>query len=202
MDTVIVAALALALGLVLGISVGAALTARAAAYRRRMAGTNAAIAKLWPDTLPERSAADIIAGRIRVVLADIPYDLPVLSRGASRRWLETLDTSYAALGATLDAAGDDTPAILAAIYSQQQSLLDMLISYDQTGVLPDRAHIDEYATDAEIFRAVVEVWRAASPLADILAGTARDEATDGTRPAQPSSSPASTGGTLSTSTSA
>jgi hypothetical protein len=201
MELVIVAALALALGILLGTGIGAALAARAEARRREQLRTTSAFARLWPETLPERSASDIIAGRIHVVLAGVPYDLPVLPRGASRAWLETLDTSFVDLGAALEAAGDDTPAILQAIFAQQQSLLDMLLSYDQTGVLPPREHLDEFATDVELFRALMEVWRAANPLADILAGTP-DEATDGTSPGSPSSPPTPTAGTLDTSTSA
>jgi hypothetical protein len=201
MELVIVAALALALGILLGTGVGAALAARVEARKRQMLRTASAFGRLWPETLPERSASDIIAGRIRVVLANVPYDLPVLPRGASRRWLETLDTSYLALGAVLEEAGDDTPAILAAIYAQQDALLDMLLSYDETGVLPAREHLDEYATDAEIFRAVVEVWRAAHPLAATLA-TGGPSTTSGTTPEPPSSSPMPTAGTLDSWTSA
>lgn len=194
MELVIVAALALVLGFMLGTGVGAVRAVRLIQQRRE---NQVLFGRLWPETLPERSAADIIAGRIRVVLGNVPYELPVLPRGASKRWLDELDSGYVALGAALDEAGNDTPSLIAAVYSQQDALLDMLLSYDQTHVLPERSHLAEYATDAEIFRAVVEVWRAANPLADILTGTAAT--TDGSPPGQPSSSPGSTAGTPSTS---
>jgi hypothetical protein len=198
---VLVAALALALGFVLGTGVGAGRAYRLAVARRAAAGSIAGFARLWPETMPERSAADILAGRIHVVLGNVPYDLPVLARGASRQWLESLDTQYQALGAALDEAGNDTPQILALLASQQAALLDMLLSYDETGVLPERAHLDEYATDAEILRAVIEVWRAANPLAATLAGTT-DEGTSGIEPEPSSTPPTPTAGALTTSTSA
>lgn len=192
MTDLVVIALALALGFLVGLGVGAMRAFRIAAKARAMTGASAGLARLWPDAMPERSAADILAGRIRVVLAGQVYDLPVLPRGASRRWLESLDSQYAALGAALDVAGDDTPRILLLLASHQESLLGMLYTYDETHVLPERSLVEEYATDAEILRAVIEVWRAANPLAATLAEMTSE--TDGSSPEPPSTPPLPTDG--------
>lgn len=202
MTELVLVALALALGFLAGLGVGAMRALRLAARQRAVLGASAGIARLWPETMPERSAADILAGRIRVALGGVAYDLPVLPRGASRRWLESLDTSYAALGAALDEAGDDTPRILTLLASHQDAMLGMLYTYDETGALPERALVEEYATDAEILRAVIEVWRAANPLAATLAETTSASGTNGSSPESPSTPPSPTDGTLESWTSA
>lgn len=163
--------LALGLGLLAGAWAGASYGVRLAARRRDALGTHAQLARLWPAELPARSAADVLAGVIRVVLGGRTYELPVLPRAASRRWLETLDNRFAALGAELEQAGNDTPAILARLVAEADGLYDMLLSYDAAGqgVLPPRSEIDETATDTEILRALIEVWRAVHPLAATVA---------------------------------
>lgn len=186
--------LALALGLLVGLGAGASLALRLVARRRAAAGLSAGIARLWPDQLPSRSAADILAGRIRVVLAGTTYNLPVLPRGASRRWLEQLDERFAGLASDLQAAGDDTPRILATLVSQADTLYEALLSYDQSGVLPARELIDATATDTEILRALLEVWRAANPLAATLADRSEDERMPGIPFVPPTGSPRPTAG--------
>ena len=198
----LVAALILALGFLLGVGFGAARAFRLAAQQRAARGANAALARFWPEQMPNRSAADILAGRIRIVLGGSVYDLPVLPRGASRRWIESLDARFHSLAGAMDAAGDDTPQIIALLLSQSDGLYEMLLTYDQSGVLPPRDEIDEQATDIEILRAVLEVWRAANPLAATLAGMETDEPpTNGSSPELPSTPPSPTAGGLTTSTS-
>lgn len=186
----------LALGLLLGAVLVAARAARLAAHRRAIANASAGIARLGLETLPSRSAADILAGRVRVILGGIPYDLPVLPRRASREWLEKLDARFAYIARELDEAADDKPRILALLAGQTEALMGMLRSYDQTGVLPDPQFVDDYATDAEILVGMVEVWRAANPLAASLA-EAVDAATDGMPSAPSSTLQEPTGGDLS-----
>jgi hypothetical protein len=192
-EFVIPVALALTLGLVLGYGAGAVRAWSIAAQRRAIAGTNARLARFWPAELPARSAGDILAGRVRVHLGGETYDLPVLPRAASRRWLEALDLRYATLAADLESAGNDTPVIVNRLLGEADGLYEMLRSYDQNGVLPPASEVDEFVTDAEILRAVMEVWRAANPLAATLAERANE--TNGTSPEQPSSPPQPTAGT-------
>lgn len=173
--------LALALGFLAGLSVGAL---RARRQRRATTGASVGFARLWPDKLPSRSATDILAGRVRVLLGGKVYDLPVLPRAASRRWLEGLDARFAALGGELEAAGNDTPRILTLLSTQTEALYELLRSYDQSNVLPPREEIDEVASDTQILRAVLEVWRAANPLAAALAERS-EPSTSGTSPEPP-----------------
>lgn len=200
MDQLVPVALALALGFLAGLGAGAVRGFRLARERQAAAGLNARMARLWPAELPARSAVDILAGRIQVVLGGRTYSLPVLPRAASRRWLEGLDLRFALLAADLEDAGNDTPSILNRLMTETDGLYEMLRSYDQAGVLPDAADVDEFVTDVEILRAVLEVWRAANPLAASL-GEQTGPPMDGTSPEPPSSSPSPTGGTLASSTS-
>jgi hypothetical protein len=151
----------------------------------RLRGLNAQLAQFWPDELPSRSAVDVIAGRVRVILGGQMYELPVLPLAASDRWLRSLDEQFAELAAGLDAAGNDTPRILELLAGQPDLLYKMLQSYDRTGVLPPRDEINETATAIEILRAALEVWRAAHPLASTLVER-MDERTPADSAASPS----------------
>lgn len=191
-------------GLVLGGVAGAARAFRLVAARRAVAGAAAGFARFGLEALPERSATDILAGRIRVVLAGQTFDLPVLPRKASREWIERLDARFASLSDALDQAADDTPRVLALLAGHSDWLLEALRSYDTSGVLPTGTAgglLDELATDAEILRATVEVWRAANPLAATLAAAAGEDEppTDGTASAPPSSPRTPTDGVPATS---
>jgi hypothetical protein len=163
--------LALGLGLLVGAWAGSSYGLRLADRRRRAIGAHAQLARLWPEELPARSATDVLAGVVRVSLGGRVFEIPVLPRGASRRWLESLDARFASLANDLEQAGSDTPAIMVRLVAEADGLYEMLLAYDRAGasVLPDRADIDEVATDTEILRAVLEVWRAVNPLAATVA---------------------------------
>jgi hypothetical protein len=195
MQDIVGYAFALALGLVVGLGVGAARAFAIAERRRHVAGLNARMARFWPAELPARSATDILAGRVRVVLGGSTYDLPILPRAASRRWIEQMDLRFATLGDDLEAAGDDVPEIMNRLLAETDGLYELLRSYDQAGALPPADQVDEFATDTEILRAVLEVWRAANPLAATLA-----QSTTTSEPSEePSSSQRPTAGIPSTS---
>jgi hypothetical protein len=102
-----------------------------------------------------------------------------------------MDLRFAALVSGLDDAAA-VPEILALLESETEAMLDQLIAYDVTGVLPDRATIDEQASNAQILRAVLEVWRAVHPLAGTLAAAV--SVTSGTSFVPPSSQLVSTAG--------
>lgn len=187
--------LALALGFVLGLIVGARRSINLLLAARAVDRASAHVASLMPPTLPTRSAADILAGRIRVVLGTTTYDLPVLPRGPSRRWIEQLDVRFALLLASLAEAGNDE--VLEQLTSEADALYEMLLSYDQSSVLPSRDEIDEAATDAQILQAVIEVWRAANPL---VASAVATLATAGPSSGPPSLPPIPTASAPTTST--
>jgi hypothetical protein len=115
--------------------------------------------------LPERSAEDILSGRVRLTFGDKQYELPVLKRGASRRWKEQIDARIIGLIGSLDASGDNIGAIVGILAGASDQLVELLRAYDETGVLPDPETLDEEASDIDILRAVLEVWAAANPLA-------------------------------------
>lgn len=184
--------LALALGFVIGLVAGARRAFNLVLSGRAVRTASSRIARMMPELAPTRSPADILAGRVRIILGGTTHELPVLPRGPSRRWLEQLDARFATLTAGLSAA-TDTPAIMALLDAQTDALYDMLLTYDQGGVLPSRDEIDETATDAQILHAVLEVWRAVHPLADSAIGSP-DDGTNGPSSTLPSSPPRPTGG--------
>lgn len=190
--------LALALGAVLGFLAGGARVTAQVQRGRLVRKAGAALAPLLPDAGPSRSLADIFANRIRVRLGGITYELPVLSRGANRRWLDALEGRLGAVASAYQAAADDPSQIVPLLLSESQAGYELLLTYDESHVLPPLAEVDTF-TDAEILRAVMEVWQAANPkaAADLLA-----RATSSNSPASSTSSPASTAGTPASSSTA
>jgi hypothetical protein len=118
--------------------------------------------------LPPRSVEDVLAERVRLVIGGEVYDLPVLSIADNRAWKERMDMElgYLLLRVTVE---DDGEAILRLFDSADDLFLDLLVSYDRTGVLPGRDRLEAELTQMALVRAVLEVWRAARPLADIAA---------------------------------
>ena len=119
------------------------------------------------DLFTTRPAGDILSRSVRITLDGIEYVLPVLRIAGNRRWKAQLDAATVGLVDSLEGSGDDVGAILALLASQTDTLLDLLISYDTTGVLPSREAIEETAYEDELLLAVRGVWRAANPLVAI-----------------------------------
>lgn len=187
--------LALVLGLLVGVRGGASLALRLERQRRADLRVSGRLSRLWPAEMPARSPADILAGVVHVRLGGGLYELPVLSRSASRRWLERLDTRFALFADQVAAAGLDTPTIMAMLVAETDGLYELLQSYDAAGanVLPPLADIDDVATDTEIVRAILEVWRAVDPKAAGLSGPGASSIS-GISPASPTTPPGPTGG--------
>lgn len=195
MEPLVAVALALALGFVLGAGFG---TLRALRSMARYRGQSASIARFLPDTRPNRSAADALAGRVRILMGGVMYELPVLPRGASRAWLAELDAKWGALPGMLQATEDNVDEAVRLLGEHTDAMLDALLAYDQTAILPPRADLDAACTDAEILQATVECWLAANPLAASIVAAMGSE-TPGTSPEPPSSVPTLTAGVPSTS---
>lgn len=139
---------------------------------------------------PSRSAEDILSRVVRVTIGGQTYELPVRSIRANREWKAGLDARLSHVLARIEAsdtAEDSRAALVAALSSQVDDLIDMLIAYDTSGVLPSREAIEDIEPDAtlDIVRAVRGVMNAASPL--VVAALAR---ISGTR-TEPSSPPTS-----------
>jgi hypothetical protein len=116
--------------------------------------------------LPRPSTEDIFAGRVRVDLGGVTYTLPVRSRKANREWRESLDEQFVSMLRTVESL-DSMPQILGLLIGASDKLLDALISYDATGVLPPRDDIDAQASEIEIVKAILGVWMMANPLVAI-----------------------------------
>jgi len=197
MDTLWIALLVLALGFLLGMGASGLRFARLERARKASLGAASGIARVGLEALPVRSAADILSGLITIVLGGIPYVISVLPRRASKEWLARLDARFDAVTKALDQAENDVPQILALLTAHTDYMIEMLRAYDVEGVLPDDDFIETYATDGEILAAMVEVWRAANPLAAIGAEAAAGTMA-GMNSAPLNSSPDSTDGELST----
>jgi hypothetical protein len=137
--------------------------------------------------LPERSFEDILAERIRLTIGEVTYDLPVLPIAENRAWKERMDLELGFLIANISVE-DDGDAILGLFDGSEGLFLDLLQSYDRSGVLPPAEVIEASLTPLGLVRAVLEVWRAARPLADIAqAGMTLtpEPPTSGSRPRTP-----------------
>jgi hypothetical protein len=124
--------------------------------------------------LPPRSVEDILAERIRLVIGGETYDLPVLPIRENRAWKERMDLELGWLVAKVSSDADAS-VILRLFDGSEALFMDLLQSYDTSGVLPPREVIEAGLTPLGLIRAVLEVWRAARPLADITAAVMTPE---------------------------
>jgi hypothetical protein len=113
---------------------------------------------------PTRSAEDILSGRVRLAVGEEHYDLPALPIKENRLWKADIDSRLQMLIGGIDAAGTDTGTILALLTDASDQLMDLLLSYDQSHVLPDREVLEATMTEPQLLTAVLEVWAAANPL--------------------------------------
>lgn len=188
--------LALALGLTLGFVVGGARVTAQVRRGQLVRRAGAALAPLLPDESPVRSLGDILAGRVRVRLGGITYELPVLPINDNRRWLESLEGRLAAVAGAIEQSNADPETMLRLLLGEHEAAYALLQSYDQGGVLPPADEIGMLASDAEILRAVLEVWQAANPKA---AAERAPGATSTSSPGRSTSSAANTAGAPTTS---
>lgn len=146
------------------------------------------------DLNPGRPAGDVLSRVVRVVIGGTEYVLPVRSIKANREWREALNAGTAGLLSGLTAADDDVGAIYAALAGQMDTLIDLLLGYDTSGVLPTKDQIEAIEPDCslDIVYAVKEVWRAANPL--VVTSLAAMETTDSGSSEPTSSPPAPTAG--------
>lgn len=117
--------------------------------------------------LPERSAEDIAAGRIRLTFGvrdeARPVDLFVLPIAGNRKWVERCNASVGGVWDTFDSV--DQKQVLTWLAQQTEPMLDLLAAYDVHGDLPDREWLEDHATDQQVLSAFLGVCAAAHPLA-------------------------------------
>jgi hypothetical protein len=150
--------------------------------------------------LPERSAEDIFAGRVRLTLGGKPFDLETLVIEDEEAWLATVEASpLSPLFGTISAEPEELMRIMAGAQASDL-LIDLLLAYDKAGVLPPKAEIRKTARPIEVVRSVLEVWQAAHPLLGIsLLGMQEmtnqiQSLTNGRSPAATNSPPRATAG--------
>lgn len=111
---------------------------------------------------PERAAEDVLSRSVRLTLGGREFVLPVLTIAGNRRWKAELD---ARLTSSLSRLRDEkTPALYDVLSGQVDQMLELLLAYDTTHVLPSREELEEMTYEEELVAAVREVWRAANPL--------------------------------------
>lgn len=119
-----------------------------------------------------RPVEEILAGRIRLRIGDQYYTLPTLSLRKNREWKENLDAQLTDLLSGLQHAENNIPLVLDLLTAAPDKLLDLLIAYDSTNVLPTRDELEDLLNEADLIRLVMEVWAAANPLVAIGLGSA------------------------------
>lgn len=120
--------------------------------------------------LAPRSVEDILAERVVLTLGGDRYVLPVLPILASQAWEEQLEDELVWLLRTVRKDTDDVEAVLRALATSPGRFIDVLLAYDRDHLLPDRKMIEATTTEIGVLCAVLEVWRAAHPFADIGLG--------------------------------
>lgn len=128
------------------------------------------------DLLPERSAEDVIAGRIRVRLGtgdeQVNIDLPVLPIRPERAWKELFERRLLDLWNGLDEQA--TPkAVLAYLGESGDLQRELLRAYDKSGALPADDWIDEHAVSTQITSILLGAAAAAYPLVEAAIDTVR-----------------------------
>lgn len=144
---------------------------------------------------PERTVEDVLAGRLRVTLGGETYVLPVRSIASNRRWVESLDAEMIGLLVAVSEAGDDITSIMSGFMQiGAEQLLNLVIAYDETGVLPPREQLEEVVRPHETLMAVMGIRRVQNPLADAgLAAMLNTELIAGMQLPAPTNSPPTNG---------
>jgi len=114
--------------------------------------------------LPERSAEDILAERIRLTLGGTEYVLPVLTIEQNEVFRASLSERLGSLLAGFDKL-DSMPMILGRLGAATPVLLEVVGAYDRDKVLPPAEVLRTTCTEVAVSRAFFGVLAAAYPLA-------------------------------------
>lgn len=115
---------------------------------------------------PLRPDEQVAGGYLVVSLGGESYELKVLPMAVSRKWLSEAKSAVQSMKGTAGGL-DSFEDIADYIAGNSESLMDLLIAYDQLGnkVLPEREWIDTHATDGECYEGWLKVTAATAPLA-------------------------------------
>ena len=132
--------------------------------------------------LPERSAEDILTGRIRLTFGtgtDLrEVVLPVLPINPNRDFIAALEKKGMQVFEAFE--GVDTKQVFAWLAGLTDEQIELLTAYDQQHVLPDAEWLADHATNYQVLSAFLGVCAAAHPLAagviDAMSESDRDQA--------------------------
>lgn len=125
---------------------------------------------------PARSVEDVLAGRLRLSLGGEVYVLPVRSIAENRVWVESVEARLGAQTAALADATDLAQAALALGAVTAEQMLELVLSYDVSGILPDYETAEAVVRPHELLAAVPLIGRVRHPLADLAVAIAEAEA--------------------------
>jgi hypothetical protein len=149
---------------------------------------------MFDELIPSRSVEDILAGRLSVSLGGTTYVLPELAMEATDEWAQSIDERLRGLLSLIDNMGEGSGMLdlFTAAAGFQDDMLDTLIAFDTTSVLPSRAEIRKLATHTQLMFALMGVWASTkSPLAATVVAVLRSLPTQtGTAPVRISRSSA------------
>ena len=120
---------------------------------------------MTPFPVPERSDEEIASGTIRLALGGQERLLPVLPIARNRVWTAAFAAAIEKQLAEvpqLDTLGDASAAIAGAT----DMLIDLLVAYDEGGVLGGRDWIENNATAPQVYEAFKAVTAAAFPFGE------------------------------------
>lgn len=126
------------------------------------------MAAIIRSLLPKRSAEDIVAGNVRLLLG-VGKDqreviLPVLPISGNRIWKEHFNRVILGVLPSLssDLSGGAMLNLLTGMTDQQ---LELLVAYDTSGRLPDQQWIEDHVSEPQLLTLLLGVTAAAFPLA-------------------------------------
>lgn len=122
--------------------------------------------------MEERSREDALRGVIVVQTAEGDRELPVLMRGQARVWRQRLAEQVAGRFKGLVEMGDDVSQMMALVAFPGDVLADLLLAYDESGVLGSLDWVDEHMTDPQVEQGFRRVALASFPLAPDLRAAA------------------------------
>jgi len=114
------------------------------------------------EPTPLRPPDEVAGGFLRVSLGGQARSLPILKIDHNRAWKELFNVTVSeALGGTRQLQTlDDVVNLLA---TSTDTMLDLLVAYDESGALGGKEWMDRNATDRDIYEALKKVTDAAFP---------------------------------------
>lgn len=123
------------------------------------------------DYLPERSAEDIWAERLRLVLGDQELVLAVLPMRDSDEWKVEVSNEIGHLMLGLEAL-DDLESVMRHFGTiERGTLIRLLRAYDRDQVLPDDEWLLTHVSEGQVLRSFLMVWSVANPTLAVIVDT-------------------------------